>query len=152
MSWIPQDKGLLPYFLLLVSISVQRCQWSLTLKDAVLSWGSTISAYLAPTSVAGIFTGPNNSQVTGLSIRSFGSWLILSGFVRFYAAYNLSNPAAYATAFCTFIAISWFYLMEWLVYRTIDMGITLVISLAMDCGALIWMPLQWNYYLKQRRD
>ncbi|KUJ19708.1 Erg28-domain-containing protein [Mollisia scopiformis] len=139
MALLPKDKGLLPYFLLL---------------DGALSWGSTIGSYIAPLSPAGMkgmYNGPNESQVTPLSIHTFGSWLILSGFIRFYAAYNLSNPGVYACAFCTFVAISWHYLTEWLVFETMGMSAGLVISIIMDCGAVVWMYWQWNAYVKHER-
>ncbi|KAE8440475.1 hypothetical protein EG329_007441 [Mollisiaceae sp. DMI_Dod_QoI] len=137
MSWFPRDRGLLPYFLQL---------------DAALSWGGTLQAYWNPMSkngTAGMYNGPNNSQVTILSIHTFGSWLILSGFIRLYAARNISNPGVYAITFCTFIAISWHYLTEWLLFRTIDMSPGLVISLIMDCGAVFWMLIQWSWYVQQ---
>lgn len=96
-----------------------------------------------------MYTGPVQSQTTVLTAHTFGSWLILSGFIRFYAAYNISNPGVYRIAFCTFVAITWHYLTEWLVFRTMDMSSNLAIGLGMDCGAVIWMWMHWNGYVRR---
>ncbi|KAK9492799.1 hypothetical protein V1508DRAFT_354850, partial [Lipomyces doorenjongii] len=123
-SYLPQDAGFLPWFLLF---------------NTVLSWGNTIQCFLAPTKVKELYAGPNGaSQVTNLSAHTFGCWTILSDFVRFYAAYNITNPQVYALAFWAYVAILFHWTTELLVYHTTKIDAGNILNFLIDGGGLVW--------------
>jgi hypothetical protein len=94
-----------------------------------------------------MYLGANSREFTGLSRRTFGCWTILSGFVRFYAAYHITNPEVYALAFWAYVAIAIHWVTEFFVFRTVGWGATIAVSLVIDCGAPVWMLLQWGAYV-----
>ncbi|KAF4633487.1 hypothetical protein G7Y89_g4631 [Cudoniella acicularis] len=132
LFWLPQDAGLLPILLLI---------------NAGLSWYNTFICFFDQTIVRQLYQGPNASQVTGLSARTFGGWTILSGFVRLYAAYNITNPPVYALAFWAYFAIVTHWTSELVIFRTTKFGVPTYINIAIDIGGLVWMFSQWNAYV-----
>lgn len=71
-----------------------------------------------------------------------------SRLVRLYAAYNITNPAFYQLAICTY-AVAWGHFMsEWLIFGTTRLGKPLAGPLVVANASLIWMFLQWGWYVK----
>lgn len=88
------------------------------------------------------------SPVTPLSARTFGTWTAITAVVRLYAAYHIQIPVMYELALWTF-GVAWAHFMsEWLVFKTTKMGSGLLGPFAVSTGTLIWMWLQWDYYVK----
>lgn len=86
--------------------------------------------------------------MTPLSARTFGTWTAITAVVRLYAAYHIQIPVMYELALWTF-GVAWAHFMsEWLVFKTTKMGSGLLGPFAVSTGTLIWMWLQWDYYVK----
>lgn len=88
------------------------------------------------------------SPVTPLSARTFGTWTAITAVIRLYAAYHIENQAVYEMAIWTF-GVAWAHFMsEWLLFRTTSMGAGLAGPVAVSTSSLIWMWMQWDYYVK----
>ncbi|CAI9635940.1 erg28 protein [Alternaria burnsii] len=139
-SYLPQSEGLLPKWLLIVSLisignSIQ-CYSTLSFTSRVYN----------PTPIDPPPTTPKH--VTALSSRTFGTWTFLTGVVRFYAAYNINNPSFYQLAIATY-AVAWGHFMsEWFVFGTTRWGKPLAGPVMVATSSLIWMFMQWNFYVK----
>ncbi|KAF4635085.1 hypothetical protein G7Y89_g3011 [Cudoniella acicularis] len=116
-AYLPQHEGLLPQWLLFVSIvSVANSIQSYITLDY------TAQVYLGPaTSPSSKLSKPikpasllaPNSPATPLSSRTFGTWTLIQSLVRLYAAYNIGNEAFYQLAFLTY-AVAWaHFFSEW---------------------------------------
>jgi Erg28 like protein len=83
--------------------------------------------------------------MTHLSARTFGIWTFLSGFVRLYAAYNITIPQVYALATWVYVASCIHYGTETFVYRTIKLGQSgTLFSFVVDGGGLLWLLWGWR--------
>ncbi|KAF2796688.1 ergosterol biosynthesis protein-like protein [Melanomma pulvis-pyrius CBS 109.77] len=149
-SYFPPGDGLLPKWLLLV---------------AVISIGNSIQSYstlrytrriytpASPPSPSGVpprtLKSPETpSQVTPLSARTFGTWTLLTSIVRLHAAYNIHDPVIYKLALWTY-GVAWLHFMsEWWVYGTTKWGMPLAGPVFVSTGSLLWMGLQWGFYVK----
>ncbi|MCJ1358990.1 MAG: ergosterol biosynthesis protein, partial [Icmadophila ericetorum] len=89
----------------------------------------------------------SSTYVNPLSARTFGTWTFLSSVIRFYAAYNISNPLMYQLAMWSYgIAFGHFF-SEWLVYRTARWGAGLAGPVIVSTASLVWMLAQWGFYV-----
>ncbi|KAF6240968.1 hypothetical protein HO173_000761 [Letharia columbiana] len=133
MSFLPQGEGWLPSWLLLVS---------------VVSVGNTIQAYTTTKNTREVYLH-SGSETSALSSRIFGTWTIVSAIIRFYTAYNISNPQLYQLAMWAY-AIAWSHFMsEWLLFKTAGWGRGLAGPILISTGSLVWMFSQWGYYVVQ---
>ncbi|MCJ1277784.1 ergosterol biosynthesis protein [Puttea exsequens] len=131
-SILPNHEGWLPYWLLLTSL---------------LSVGNTIQAYITTANTAEVYrlSGP---QTTALSSRIFGTWTFISAIVRYYAAYNISNPQIYELGICMY-AVAWAHFMsEWWIFGTAKWGRALMGPICISTGTTLWMLFQWGYYVQ----
>ncbi|KAF1980404.1 ergosterol biosynthesis protein-like protein [Bimuria novae-zelandiae CBS 107.79] len=168
LSYLPPFEGLLPKWLLLVSLIslANSLQAYTTLHYAARVYnpnpdtsrppsnitpslnlssippGGTIPAHkLAPGEIA--------SQVTPLSGRKWGTWTALTGIVRFYVAYNINQKAMYELGVWTY-GVAWaHYMAEWWVYGTCRWGAPLAGPVVISTGSLVWMVAQRGFYLGQ---
>ncbi|CBX90858.1 hypothetical protein IAQ61_002331 [Plenodomus lingam] len=139
-SYLPQAEGLLPKWLLFV---------------ALISTANSLQAYTTLTFTSRVYnptpidpppTTPKH--VTALSSRTFGTWTLLTSLVRLYAAYHINEPAMYQLAMWTY-GVAWLHFMsEWLVFGTTRWGRPLAGPVLVANGSLIWMLLQWGWYVK----
>ncbi|KAE9369789.1 hypothetical protein N431DRAFT_345217 [Stipitochalara longipes BDJ] len=129
--YLPQHPGPLPIFLFFNSL--------------VCFFISALS-FFQFASARSIYQGAAaSSQVTHLSIHTFGIWTFLSGLVRLYAAYNISSPQFYALVTWAYVASCIHYGSEALVYRTMKVGMFgTLMSFVVDGGGLIWLLLGWE--------
>jgi hypothetical protein len=98
-----------------------------------------------------VYSGTNDgkgSPVTALSSRTFGTWTLQSAIVRLVAAYHISNPQVYQLAFCTYAIAFAHFMSEWLVFRSTSWGKGLTGPVLVSTGTVVWMYLQWDYYVK----
>ncbi|EWC46212.1 hypothetical protein DRE_04590 [Drechslerella stenobrocha 248] len=133
-SWwnsIPISPGLLPKFLLLVS---------------VISVANSAQCYATLKFTKRVYSG-KPVEVSGLSSRTFGTWTLLAALVRFYAAYNISNPAVYDLCIGTFVLAGWHFVSEWLYFGTARLGEGLTGPLIAASTGLTWMLTQRSHYL-----
>ncbi|KAJ9629709.1 ergosterol biosynthesis protein [Taxawa tesnikishii (nom. ined.)] len=154
LNYLPPAEGLLPKWLLFIS---------------VVSMANSIQAYVSLAPTQRVYCGPaatptlngsklpagvppntvrNTSPVTPLSARTFGTWTAITAVVRLYAAYHIENQAVYEMALWTF-GVAWAHFMsEWWIFKTTRWGKGLAGPAAVSTGTLVWMWLQWDFYVK----
>ncbi|MCJ1286448.1 ergosterol biosynthesis protein [Xylographa opegraphella] len=131
-SYLPAHQGLLPYWLLLVSVAA--------VSNSINSYRSLRwprQTYASPFAA---------SQVTPFAARVYGTWTFLSAVIRLYAAYHIDNPDFYMVTLGTFVIALLHFSSEWLVYGTMqaDAGCATVMIVAM--GSTTWMVMQRGFY------
>lgn len=139
-SYLPQHDGLLPIWLVFISI---------------VSAANSIQAYRTISYTSRVYQGPtplqkgsySNSPVTPLSARTFGTWTLIQSLVRFYAAYHISENAFYQLSFCTFAVAFAHFISEWLIYGSARWGAGLAGPVFVSTGTMLWMTIQWEYYV-----
>ena len=135
----PQDTGLLPQILYATSI---------------ISLGNTLSSFISPTSTKKVYnqaTAIETSKVAGvqpLTSRVFGTWTLLSGLIRLYAAFNINDVHVYRITFLTFVLAGAHFLSEIFVFRTANLRGAVTASLAVASTLTIWMYLKWDEYIR----
>ncbi|KAF2836026.1 putative ergosterol biosynthesis protein Erg28 [Patellaria atrata CBS 101060] len=137
---LPDHDGLLPKWLLFVG------------SVATLN---AFQAYRSPLYTARVYLGTKSHlnpestvpSVGALGSRAFGTWTLTSGIIRFIAAYNLENPVAYQLAFASYIIALAHFGSEWFYYGTAKMGPGILGPLIISSSTLVWMWLQWDYYV-----
>ncbi|CAL3969910.1 unnamed protein product [Diplocarpon coronariae] len=145
-SCLPQHEGILPQWLLFISL---------------VALGNSVQSYLTLSYIARLYAGPKPSislpkstpsstlsPATPLQSRTFGTWTLIQSAVRMYAAYNISNPAFYQLAFITY-GVAWAHFMsEWWVFGTARWGEGLVFPVVVASSSLVWMWAQWEFYVQ----
>ncbi|CZR62728.1 probable ERG28 Protein involved in synthesis of ergosterol [Phialocephala subalpina] len=150
-SYLPQHPGLLPQWLLLVSIvsianSVQAYT-TLSFTSRVYAGPSPSASKPKPPSANLMHPSAPHSPATPLSSRTFGTWTAIQSMVRLYAAYNISDANMYQMAFLTYV-VAWLHFMsEWLVFGTARWGQGLAGPVFVANGTLVWMWVQWGFYV-----
>lgn len=147
-SYLPQNEGLLQYWLLLVIpptaslplLSLMHIQLS------IVSIGNSIQSYLTTSYTRRIYSAPETT-VTPLHARTFGTYTTLASIIRLYAAYNITDSAMYQLAMWTYVVAMGHFLSEWLVFRTARWGEGLVGPIMISITGLVWMALQWGDYV-----
>ncbi|RDW58175.1 putative ERG28 [Coleophoma cylindrospora] len=143
-QYLPQHPGLLPQWLALT---------------AFIAIGNAVQAYVTLSYTRRVYLGPKaakdgrstpdaTSPATPLSSRTWGTWTLLQGVVRGYAAYDISNPVMYQLAVITYIIAGWHFLSEWFIFKTARLGEGILAPVLVAVTSLIWMLCQWNYYLQ----
>lgn len=141
-AYLPTHDGLLPLWMLFVSF---------------VSVVNSVQAYYSIHYTSRVYNGLSKasikklafkSPVTPLSARTFGTWTLIQSLVRMYAAYNISEPAFYQLAFCTYAVAFGHFISEWLIYHTTSWGSGLCGPVLVSTGTMLWMALQWSYYVK----
>jgi hypothetical protein len=131
---------------------------------SVLAIGNTIQAYLTLSYTSRVYSEnpdkkapkPTNpvtplaprSTVTPLSARTFGTWTAVQTMVRFYAAYNIDNPAIYQMALGTYVIAFAHFGSEWFYFKTVKWGAPLAGPVIVSTVSMVWMIMQWGYYVK----
>ena len=148
-SYLPNVPGLLPYWLILVSLqSEEPIPFTIDeLQLAAVSIGNSIQTYSTLTYTKRVYSAKPN-EVTGLSARTFGTWTFVTAVVRIIAAYHLNEPAMYRMAFVVFLGANLHFLSEWLVFKTTKWGEGLAGPVIISSVSLLWMLVQWDYYTK----
>ncbi|KAJ4291834.1 ergosterol biosynthesis protein [Kalmusia sp. IMI 367209] len=160
-SYLPPFEGLLPKWLLLVSIIsiANSVQAYTTIHYAARVYNpnktsdslvpSNITQYTSPANPTPLKPGEIASQVTPLSGRKWGTWTALTGLVRLYAAYHINEQAMYELGMWTY-GVAWVhYMSEWWWYGTTRWGAPLAGPVVISTGSLVWMWLQREFYLGQ---
>ena len=120
-SWLPQQDGLLPKWLLFV-----RVQPSSFSPPDLRTDTMQISAVSVANAVASFFGASNARKVyaytpvpvTDHGARLFGAWTLLSGVIRFYGAYYIDQPVVYDLVLWTFVIALGHFGAETLVWKT----------------------------------
>lgn len=173
-SLLPPHDGLLPKWLLLVcntssydQSALLHFSLKLTLRNsiqvAITSIGNSIQAYSTLSYTQRLYSGSGpaskqgdnasgsaaaTSPVTPLSARTFGTWTFMAGIVRLYAAYHINEAAWYQVAFWTYLIAFGHFMSEMAVYQTAKWRGPWLASATVATSSLIWMALQYGYYVQ----
>ncbi|KAL2830189.1 hypothetical protein BJY01DRAFT_227435 [Aspergillus pseudoustus] len=135
LAYLPPFDGLLPKWLVLVS---------------VVSAANSIQAYFSEDYTAQLYNGrlaDGRPHSNAHSSRVFGTWTLLSAFVRFAAAYNITNPVVYDLAASTFGLALLHFVGEWLGFGSAQLKGRFVSPLIVASSSLAWMLTQREAYL-----
>ncbi|KAL9948257.1 hypothetical protein ACHAO5_002059 [Verticillium nonalfalfae] len=164
---LPSSQGLLPYYMILVSlISVgNSAQCLLTLhytrriycnkfvtntclapKSALRDPEDSVHKLVLATNRAA--AGNATDQVTPLAARLFATWTLLAAVVRMYAAYHLEHAHMYDLVLWTYVVALSHFLSEMFFFKTVKFGAPSVSPLIVATTAMIWMPMQRGYYVQ----
>ncbi|RHZ51410.1 hypothetical protein CDV55_102764 [Aspergillus turcosus] len=135
LSYLPPFEGLLPKWLVLVS---------------VISAANSLEAYRSDSYAAQLYnarTADGRSFVSPLSSRTFGTWTFLSAVIRMYAAYNITTPVVYDLAIWSFGLALVHFVGEWLVFGSAQLKGRFVSPLIVASSTLAWMLSQREAYL-----
>ncbi|KAF7128614.1 hypothetical protein CNMCM5793_003402 [Aspergillus hiratsukae] len=135
LSYLPPFEGLLPKWLVLVS---------------VISAANSLEAYRSDNYAAQLYnarTADGRSFVSPLSSRTFGTWTFLSAVIRMYAAYNITTPVVYDLAIWSFGLALVHFVGEWLVFGSAQLKGRFVSPLIVASSTLAWMLSQRESYL-----
>lgn len=120
-----------------------------TKKVSVVSAANSLQAYRSEAYAAELYNGrtPEGYVYTNpLSSRTFGTWTFLSAVIRFYAAYNINNPAVYDLALWTF-GIALVHFVGELVKGSARLRGRFVSPLLVASSTLTWMFWERAWYL-----
>ncbi|KAI9821311.1 MAG: ergosterol biosynthesis protein [Pycnora praestabilis] len=129
-SYLPPGDGWLPLWLLVTS---------------VMSIFNTVQSFITLVFTQEIY---NNTTVTPLSARTFGTWTFVACLIRLYAAYNISNPLIYQLAIWTYGVAVFHFTSEWLVFGSAKWGSGLSRPMFVGSASLVWMLMQWSHYVQ----
>ncbi|EKG10076.1 Erg28 [Macrophomina phaseolina MS6] len=141
---LPQHEGLLPKWLFLVGVTAVG-----NILQAYRTLHFTSQVYLSPdprVKPPPGYTHP--SETTPLHSRTFGTWTLLQGIVRLYAAYHPDNAQVYQLAMLTNLVAMWHFGSEWFVFGTTSWGKGLAGPVFVSIGTTVWMALQYGFYVK----
>ena len=102
---------------------------------------------LISASTTGKDTEKAQDQVTPLAARVFGTWTMLAGFIRMYAAHDIGNRALYQLALITHVVAAFHFISELTVYKTLRLTGPQLFPLVAGTGGSIWMGLQYGHYV-----
>ena len=80
------------------------------------------------------------------SARIFGTWTFLAAVVRCYVAYNISNGGLYGLGIWTYVIAMAHFAVEWIFFGA--RGGSAVSALVVSTTTLVWMLVQWDFYVK----
>ncbi|RDA83822.1 hypothetical protein CP532_5128 [Ophiocordyceps camponoti-leonardi (nom. inval.)] len=163
-SLLPSAKGLLPYYMLILSIvsvgNSAQAYMTLHFTRRVYNGRFVRNPRLPPKSagfepddavdklVPSASKTGTSDQVTPLAGRLFGTWTLITCIIRCYAAYNLHLGPVYDMAIWTYVVALAHFTSELFVFRTMTLGLPQIFPFALASGALIWMPMVRNYYVE----
>ncbi|MBW0542297.1 hypothetical protein O181_082012 [Austropuccinia psidii MF-1] len=129
LAGLPSHPGLLPKWLLLV---------------AIISVVNSLQTYLSLAGAKKVYNRQSN-LVSGLQSRTFGTWTLISGIIRCYAAYNISNSALYHITIASFLVALLHFTSEFLIYQSAGSGALPPFIVAFSSS--IWMISLYDYYV-----
>lgn len=131
LQWLPQLPGILPKWLLFIS---------------VVSVFNSVQTYTSGLALTQRVYEAKPEQVTPLSARTFGTWTLVASIIRLYGAYYLNVPQIYELTFASYCIAFGHFGLEWLVYGTAKLGKGFAGPLIVSTATITWMWAQWGYY------
>lgn len=87
-------------------------------------------------------------QCTALAARLFGTWTLITSFVRIYAAYHLAIEPVYRMAMATYVVALTHFLSEWLVFKSMTLGVPQMFPFTLATIGIIWMSTSYGFYVE----
>lgn len=85
-------------------------------------------------------------ETTPLSARTFGTWTLISSFIRLYGALYLQEEHIFQLTFISYLIAIGHFGSELLVYRTCKLGKGIMGPFIVATTSLTWMWCQKEYY------
>ncbi|KAL2267231.1 hypothetical protein VTJ83DRAFT_4508 [Remersonia thermophila] len=169
LEYLPSaEKGYLPYYLFLVSIvavgnSLQpyaTLHYTRRIYNGLFVPNNALppkterfnpedsTRKLKPASSTGKDAAKAVDQVTPLAGRLFGTYTFLAGIIRFYASYQIENPAMYQMALLTHVVAAVHFTSETLVFKTIRFSGPQAFPFLAAYSGTLWMLLQYHHYVQ----
>ncbi|KAL2164894.1 hypothetical protein VTH06DRAFT_190 [Thermothelomyces fergusii] len=101
-----------------------------------------------PASSTGKDSEKAKDQVTPLAARLFGVYTFFAGIIRFYASYQIENPAMYQLALWTHVVAALHFTSEMFVYKTMRFSGPQAFPFLAAYGGATWLILQYNHYVQ----
>ncbi|KFX97053.1 hypothetical protein V495_03457 [Pseudogymnoascus sp. VKM F-4514 (FW-929)] len=130
-AYVPQNDGLLPYYLLYCGIS---------------ALAHSAVTYLNPIASLRQFSGPSAPAPNPLTAHVYGVKNVYTGLIRLYAAYHIGNPQLYTLAQWTFVGVLVLYVGELAIWKTVRMKEGAIPLVTAGLG-ILWMTIQRDWYL-----
>ncbi|KAK4240519.1 hypothetical protein C8A03DRAFT_13156 [Achaetomium macrosporum] len=161
------EKGYLPYYLFVVSVVAMgnAFQTYITLHYTRRIYNGRFvpnhslppaterynpedsTGIVKPASSTGKDSEKAKDQVSPLASRLFGAYTFMAGLIRFYACYQLENPAMYQLAIWTHVVAAVHFTSEMLAFKTIRFSGPQIFPFMAAYGGTIWMLLQYKHYV-----
>lgn len=109
---------------------------------------STPAADRRPSTISIAGTASPVSAVTPLSARTFGTWNIVVGIVRLFAAYHLHEKSWYQMSILTNVVGFVHFSLEAFVYKTAQPRGPWFAPVSVALIGLVWHAVQYNHYIK----
>ena len=119
-------------------------------QTSTLSFFNVAQTYASPNLTRRVYNIASQSPpgVAPLTARIFGTWTLMSGVIRMYAAHNLSDPVIYQLALWTYAIALCHFGSELLVYRTTKVADGAIPVFIVAIMTVSWMLAQWGEYVK----
>lgn len=130
-AYIPQGDGLLPKWILLVSVT---------------AFFNTIQTFVTTKLSRRLYSA--TPIVTPLQARTFGAWTLMSAVVRMYAAYHIHDKTIYDMTLLSFLIAFGHFASEILIYRTAKVPGPALSPVIVATLSLYWMIRHYDYYVK----
>ena len=102
---------------------------------------------LIPESSTGKDVEKARDQVTPLAARLFGTWTLITGIVRIYAAYDVHSRALYQLGILTHALAAAHFTSELLAFRTLRLTGPQIFPFFAGYGGAIWMIMSYSHYV-----
>ena len=139
---LPLSEGYLPVALLITSVLS-----AFNTAQCFVSTKYNVRIYNNSTQAAGK-GHPAQSEVTGLSCRTFGIWTALSGFLRLYGAFYINDVHVYRLCIATYACAWVHFVSELLVFKTANLGGVIKAPLIVATVMGSWMLTGYGTYVK----
>lgn len=127
------EGGFLPHWLLFIS---------------VVSIFNSVQAYFSTDLTKKVYSVAPTNEITGLGVRTFGTWTFITSLVRLYGAYYLvGNKQIYELCFLTFLVAFLHFNTEWLVFKNCRFDKGFAGPFFVSTISMTWMIFQRDFYL-----
>lgn len=113
---------------------------------SVVSVFNSIQTYISGLELTRKVYENSPQEVTPLSARTFGTWTLISSFIRLYGALHLNENHVFQLTFISYTIALLHFSSELLIYRTCKIGKGTLGPLIVATTSLTWMYCQKEYY------
>lgn len=87
------------------------------------------------------------TDITPISVRTFGTWTLITSVVRLYGAWYPNIEPIYQLTLASFIVANLHFNIEWLVYKNCKFDKGLLGPFLVSTVSIIWMVYQYDHYV-----
>ncbi|KAJ9057563.1 ergosterol biosynthesis protein [Entomophthora muscae] len=113
---------------------------------ASVSVFNTAHCFFTPYSINRDIYSLELKEVTRLTARLFGTWTMLSSFLRLYCAYHMHEHSVYILTMFSFLVTSFHFGSEFLYFKTVAVTRSSFLALTAPPLSLACMALAYPFY------